>query len=289
MSGKVGGDAGMIEVTGKAVVAAIVILLFLVVFFFCLHFYATWCCYHRSSISTATARRRRRRFDFAGGHQEITILSALRRGLDPSVLKTLPILVFDPEEFKDGLECAVCLCEVSHGEKARVLPKCNHGFHVDCIDMWFQSHSSCPLCRSPVTANHSLPNIGAESAPPLQTTLQASLPTAGDNSGTDFLAQEVPNFPTNVLVWGRETEVSTFGPSAEESHQENAAAEPSSSSSTDGVPSVIIDIQRQTNEDEEQNSSVPTRLRSLKRLLSGNRRVNPSSGRKMDQLEQGSS
>ena len=29
----------------------------------------------------------------------------------------------------------------------RVLPDCNHGFHMECIDKWFTSNSSCPLCR----------------------------------------------------------------------------------------------------------------------------------------------
>ena len=29
----------------------------------------------------------------------------------------------------------------------RVLPDCNHGFHMECIDKWFTLNSSCPLCR----------------------------------------------------------------------------------------------------------------------------------------------
>lgn len=29
-------------------------------------------------------------------------------------------------------------------------PNCSHVFHVACIDTWFQTHSSCPLCRSGV-------------------------------------------------------------------------------------------------------------------------------------------
>lgn len=44
----------------------------------------------------------------------------------------------------------MCLCEVCECENVRILPKCSHGFHVECIDMWFQSHASCPLCRTPV-------------------------------------------------------------------------------------------------------------------------------------------
>lgn len=52
---------------------------------------------------------------------------------------------------KDTLYCAVCLQEAINGERIRRLPKCNHCFHVQCIDAWFQSHSTCPLCRNDVS------------------------------------------------------------------------------------------------------------------------------------------
>lgn len=74
------------------------------------------------------------------------------RGLNAEVLKSLPITTFNPSGFKDGIECAVCLSELCEGEEVRILPKCNHGFHVKCIDMWLRSHVTCPLCRAPVTA-----------------------------------------------------------------------------------------------------------------------------------------
>lgn len=282
----------MIDFTGRVVVAVILLLLFLVVFVFCLHFYATCCWYRRleNATATTTRRRRRRRFDFAAGHQEITVISALSRGLDSSILTTIPILLFDPKELTDGLECAVCLCEVSQGEKARILPKCNHGFHVDCIDMWFQSHSTCPLCRNPVS--------NQPSSEPEKTLLQASDPeTVEDNStsGVNLLSREEPYFPTNVLIWGDETQVSTFGPCVEESpHQGNTTIAESSSTAIgpsdtrpNGISVSVVDIPIQINQEEEQKSSMPTRLRSLKRLLSGNhQRINPSSPRDLD-LEQG--
>ncbi|KAG8380224.1 hypothetical protein BUALT_Bualt07G0171100 [Buddleja alternifolia] len=241
------GDAAVLELIGKIMVVAIIILFFVVIFVFCLHLYAKWYWYG----TTTTTRRQRRRLEFAAGHTEAT--SALRRGLDPSILKTLAVTVYDPTSFKDGLECAVCLCEVSEGEKTRLLPKCNHGFHVDCIDMWFQSHSTCPLCRNPVSNE------------------------LDSDSESSSNVNVVSSFPTNVLVWGN----------VEENHQSSAMAEPSSSSSNrpDGI--TVIDIPRQVNEEEEEEKSpVPTRLKSFKRLLSGNRRVNPSSPRNYD-LEQG--
>lgn len=263
MRGKIE-DSGAIDITGKVVVVSIVLLLFVVVFVFFLHFYATWCWYRRLEWDNApSATRRRRRFDFAAGHQEVALVSVLRGGLDPAVLKTIPILVFDAKQFGDGLECAVCLCDVSQGEKARILPKCNHGFHVDCIDMWFQSHSTCPLCRNPVS------NQSLETA-----TTAAVQDRAEDNSGVNLLSREAPNFPTNVLIWGNETQVSTFEQDGSNSnHQCNVVITEPSSSSADGV----------MDDEEEQKSSVPTRIRSIKRLLS---KVNPSSSRNLD-IEQG--
>lgn len=55
----------------------------------------------------------------------------------------------------DALYCAVCLYDVSSSEKVKQLPKCNHCFHGDCIDAWLLSHSSCPLCRHPVSRDQS--------------------------------------------------------------------------------------------------------------------------------------
>ncbi|KAE8695690.1 Ribosomal L18p/L5e family protein isoform 1 [Hibiscus syriacus] len=46
--------------------------------------------------------------------------------------------------------CCVCLYEAEEGEMLRRLPRCNHCFHVDCIDVWFQYRSTCPLCRNEV-------------------------------------------------------------------------------------------------------------------------------------------
>ncbi|KAK8636054.1 hypothetical protein V6N13_004764 [Hibiscus sabdariffa] len=75
------------------------------------------------------------------------------KGLDSSVIKTIPIIVYATSAgCLPPLECSVCLSEFENEEKTRVLPKCNHTFHVDCIDMWFYGHSNCPLCRAPVQA-----------------------------------------------------------------------------------------------------------------------------------------
>lgn len=48
---------------------------------------------------------------------------------------------------KEPFDCAVCLCEFSEQDELRLLPLCSHAFHIDCIDTWLLSNSSCPLCR----------------------------------------------------------------------------------------------------------------------------------------------
>nr|XP_004249865.1 RING-H2 finger protein ATL78-like [Solanum lycopersicum] len=70
-------------------------------------------------------------------------------GIKKKALKTFPIITYTTELKHPGLdsECVICLSEFVAGEKVRVLPKCNHGFHVRCIDKWLNSHSFCPTCR----------------------------------------------------------------------------------------------------------------------------------------------
>jgi hypothetical protein len=44
-------------------------------------------------------------------------------------------------------ECAVCLGVIQVGAMAKLLPACAHVYHMECIDLWLASHSTCPLCR----------------------------------------------------------------------------------------------------------------------------------------------
>ncbi|KAL5188540.1 RING-H2 finger protein ATL78 [Glycine soja] len=71
------------------------------------------------------------------------------RGIKKKALKTFPTVSYSTEMKLPGLdtECVICLSEFANGDKVRILPKCNHGFHVCCIDKWLSSHSSCPKCR----------------------------------------------------------------------------------------------------------------------------------------------
>ncbi|KAK3019366.1 hypothetical protein RJ639_003946 [Escallonia herrerae] len=74
-------------------------------------------------------------------------------GIKKKALKTFPTLGYTADLKLPGLdsECAICLSDFAPGERVRLLPKCNHGFHVRCIDRWLTSHSSCPTCRHCLT------------------------------------------------------------------------------------------------------------------------------------------
>ncbi|GAA0159961.1 ubiquitin-protein ligase [Lithospermum erythrorhizon] len=73
-------------------------------------------------------------------------------GIDKTVVESLPFFRFSAlKGSKQGLECAVCLSKFEHIEILRLLPKCKHAFHIDCIDQWLEKHSSCPLCRQKVS------------------------------------------------------------------------------------------------------------------------------------------
>ncbi|KAM7260815.1 hypothetical protein ACFE04_026290 [Oxalis oulophora] len=141
-----------VKITGKIFVIAILVFLFVVVFAIIFCIFVKWLSW-RIELSSPPRipnrhQRQRRNLNFTSAQGSGFVMS--RRALEPAVIGSIPIVMFDAKEFKDGLECAVCLSELIDGEKTRLLPKCNHGFHVDCIDMWFKSHSTCPLCRNQV-------------------------------------------------------------------------------------------------------------------------------------------
>lgn len=135
--------------SGKIMLGAIILLLFVVILMICLHFYVRLYLLSSSrqqSRSRIGRRRRREHFIFTAEPR----IAAPSRGLPQSILKSLPVFVHSDKPDPDPIYCAVCLSEFEENEIGRIIPKCNHRFHVGCIDMWFYSHVTCPLCRSEV-------------------------------------------------------------------------------------------------------------------------------------------
>ena len=74
-------------------------------------------------------------------------------------LAALPKFIYDDScsascssATKSSLEpetnCPICLVEFLRGEELRVLPRCKHIYHKECIDQWLVLRSlHCPICR----------------------------------------------------------------------------------------------------------------------------------------------
>ena len=82
-------------------------------------------------------------------------------GLDPQIIDSLPQFVYKSSaaanhqngrrgSSSEVVECAVCLSSITDDSKVRLLPNCKHLFHVECIDLWLGSNTTCPLCRAVV-------------------------------------------------------------------------------------------------------------------------------------------
>lgn len=44
-------------------------------------------------------------------------------------------------------QCAICQDYMTEGQSLRTILHCHHVFHQTCIDVWFQTHATCPTCR----------------------------------------------------------------------------------------------------------------------------------------------
>ncbi|KAL1195797.1 RING-H2 finger protein ATL81 [Cardamine amara subsp. amara] len=67
-------------------------------------------------------------------------------GLDSKIIQSFPEY---PYSFKDyGMDqCSICLTDFMDDDTIRLISTCNHSFHTICIDLWFEAHKTCPVCR----------------------------------------------------------------------------------------------------------------------------------------------
>uniref|UniRef100_A0A1J3EA37 RING-type E3 ubiquitin transferase n=1 Tax=Noccaea caerulescens TaxID=107243 RepID=A0A1J3EA37_NOCCA len=74
-------------------------------------------------------------------------LSTAELGLSKELREMLPVVVFKESFSVMDSQCSVCLGEYQAEDKLQQIPVCGHTFHMDCIDLWLTSHTTCPLCR----------------------------------------------------------------------------------------------------------------------------------------------
>ncbi|KAJ4917069.1 RING-H2 finger protein ATL81 [Raphanus sativus] len=67
-------------------------------------------------------------------------------GLNSKIIQSFPEF---PYSVKDrGMDqCSICLLDFMDDDTMRLISTCNHFFHTICIDLWFESHKTCPVCR----------------------------------------------------------------------------------------------------------------------------------------------
>ncbi|KAB1213952.1 RING-H2 finger protein ATL2 [Morella rubra] len=249
------------ELSGKIMLSAIVILFFVVVLMVCLHLYARW---YLLRARRRQLRRNRRRthlvFYVDAENSNASTVTVPAAGLDASVLKSLPVFVYSSKTHPEPPpECAVCLSEFEEDETGRTLPKCGHSFHIECIDMWFQTHSTCPLCRSPVEP-------GTLSEHPVEIVISADAPLGSESGSSSGLCSDCQHEdqmcqPSSSIAARRKPMgVSIEIPRRNESFRDESASD--SPASQGGFKSPM------------------SRMLSFKRILSRDRRagVSPSSG-----------
>ncbi|KAL1214458.1 RING-H2 finger protein ATL3 [Cardamine amara subsp. amara] len=251
------GDLSTEEVTSKIILTAIIVLFMAVLFVLILHLYAKLYWWRidqlqqqqqqqqeadQSSTAPAVVSRRRRRFIFVPGQGALS-----NTGLTPFELSSLPIVLFRQDSCKDGLECSICLSELVKGDRARLLPKCNHCFHVECIDMWFQSHSTCPICRNTVLGPEQASSKRVEQ---VQDNADDQVSTRNTNVGPQEDGGAASQNQEAVIL---------------EINDPSFRSQNVSSSSSSSMRYIV--------EEEEAKSLMTTRLRSLRRFLSRDKRV----------------
>ncbi|EEF39831.1 ring finger protein, putative [Ricinus communis] len=149
-------------VSRKIMVAAIFSLFAVVMLIILLHLYSRYLQRLQERRRRAAIHRLRRQIA-----PEIANFSVEQPkvGLDPLVIASIPAFKYNQTDqlgHDEALECSVCLSTVVEDAMVRLLPNCKHMFHVECIDMWLGSHTTCPICRAVAE-----PMI-QPSAPPLQ-------------------------------------------------------------------------------------------------------------------------
>ncbi|KAL8167046.1 hypothetical protein V2J09_008545 [Rumex salicifolius] len=114
---------------------------------------------------------------------------------------------------KGEIECAVCLSEFEDHEILRLLPKCSHVFHPDCVDPWLLSQATCPVCRTALQPSSSSESKASDEVPdhviiiddfvPLPPDSNQSRPSEPDLSTEDSTGSklQIPHSARQSPIW----------------------------------------------------------------------------------------
>uniref|UniRef100_A0A0D9VH40 RING-type E3 ubiquitin transferase n=1 Tax=Leersia perrieri TaxID=77586 RepID=A0A0D9VH40_9ORYZ len=71
----------------------------------------------------------------------------LECGIKKELREMLPVVIFKESFLIRETQCSVCLADYQPDERLQRIPPCGHTFHIDCIDHWLSTNTTCPLCR----------------------------------------------------------------------------------------------------------------------------------------------
>lgn len=190
------GNNGGFSLSAGAV-AGVVVLVVLVFSLACLFVYKI--------AARSRENRVRNRNDMSGNRNSGVRMTAHNSrstdGLDDLLVKMLPVCQYHEESpVLKSKECAVCLSSFEEKELIRILPRCQHTFHLPCIDKWFESHANCPLCRETITLQSiETPELQPQNTPSVVVSIPDDSELVGD------VSQEQSNSQANPTTLSSET------------------------------------------------------------------------------------
>ena len=78
-------------------------------------------------------------------YQTLSQLEDVKIGI--SLKKLIKNSIVKLSTSESGL-CVICQDDIGVKEVIRNINKCNHNFHIDCIDRWLSENKKCPICKS---------------------------------------------------------------------------------------------------------------------------------------------
>ncbi|CAB9530932.1 region, transmembrane domain- and RING domain-containing protein 1 [Seminavis robusta] len=153
--------------------------------------------------------------------------------------------------FSGGMQstCSICIDDFEQGEKLRMLPRCRHMFHTECILPWLtERQGCCPLCKVEVI----------EQEPREQQTL---VQTTHDHDPTETFQNEEgigqPQRPNSFLPNNTTTQSSASGTISNNTTASGAQGNPRGTDEEAQFVDVDIDIETFSNELPQRQSTSP--------------------------------
>uniref|UniRef100_A0A5B7BU46 RING-type E3 ubiquitin transferase n=1 Tax=Davidia involucrata TaxID=16924 RepID=A0A5B7BU46_DAVIN len=136
---------------------------------------------------------RRRRVDWSSLRMRTLLqtrddISGSELGVKKELREMLPVIIFKESFSVRDTQCSVCLGDYQAEDRLQQIPACGHSFHMDCIDHWLATHTTCPLCRLSLLAS-----VKASTKPPDSQAETSCRHSHTDNDG-EISLQTMPQY-----------------------------------------------------------------------------------------------